>query len=84
MKKPKIIKINDIDGIILFGKYSGYSLSELFKTWDGRNYMIFIIKNFTDTDITDFVSNYLNIMYTPLNFFEYFNNTQIYHWDREE
>jgi hypothetical protein len=76
-----IEQISDIDGILLFGKFHGYSLSELYRTWDGRNYMLFIIKNFKQPEIVDFVSNYWAIMITPLSFFEYFGNPNLYKWN---
>jgi hypothetical protein len=63
-----------IDAYLGFGKYNGYLLSELYQTWDGRNYMIYIMKHFEDMEIVDCVSNYYGVMKTPLSFFEYFES----------
>lgn len=78
-----IQKTSDIDAMLCFGKYNGVKLSELYKSWDGRNYMIFIIKNFSQTEVVDIVSNYYSIMITPLSFFEYFSDCGLYRWDLE-
>lgn len=71
--KPLVIKIGDIDAILLFGKYNGYKLSELFEFWEGRNYMIYLIKHMEEEDVKSIIVHFYSTMIAPLSIHDMFD-----------
>ena len=75
----KILRVSDIDGILLFGDYYGKLISELYRNPSTKIYLKYIIK-YGEEDVSDFISAYVNVMEIPFNIHDAVENWREYNW----